>query len=424
MRLSDETTTEHLTHLPASLTYLTVLRSVIGPMHNSFDADIAETVRLPSDLRYLRLVSVPYRAFRNLPSSLEHLVVKDEQYVSHPIDFWGFDGPLRHAWLQTLELPDDYNHPISANHLPSLRELCLADGFNQPLDDLPASLRKLSLSGFEAKQPLDSLPADLTELDLSRSSYNHFLDHLPHRLRSLVLSSYFDQPLDALPSGLTRLEFGDASDYNQPLDNLPESLQVLILSVDFDQPLQQLPPSLRVLQFQPYCPFNHPLPPLPESLSILHLGNAFIQPLRRLPRGLTDLQLGSSFNHPLPLSKPEPALVLFAFDEDEKQESPFSSSTSSFAADVDSQESKAMTYPVALRSLKLGRGFDQPLLLPPSLTVLYIDPHGVFNQPLPISSLPEALTTLRLTNKYRLKLKAVDVAAVQKRCRFLNILDL
>jgi len=264
----------------------------------------------------------------------------------------------------------------------------------------------------QVKQPLDSLPAHLTELDLFWSRFNHPMDRLPHRLLSLTLSSNFDQPLDALPSGLTRLDLRQASWFNRPLDGLPESLQVLILPSAFDQRLQQLPSSLRVLQFDPSSPFNHPLPPLPDSLSVLHLCECFNQPLQQLPRGLTDLKLGDAFDHPLPLVKPEPALVLSNADQD--PESPSSPATRCPASDVGSQESKAMSYPVALLSLKLGRRFNQPLSLPASLTSLSIY-YGDFSQPLPVSSLPATLTYLSLPRSCN-----ANVHAVRDRCPFLQ----
>jgi len=409
MRLSSNTTTEHLAHLPASLTHLALLGG--HHVHKCFRADTAEPARLPAGLRYLRLESVPYRAFRDLPSSLEHLIVKNAWHSIEPWDFWGFDGPIRHASLQTLELPCGFSFPIAANHLPSLRELSLSRGFDQSLHDLPSSLRNLKLMEGGVKQPLDSLPAYLAELDLRGSLFNNSLDRLPHRLISLTLGRDFHQPLDALPSGLTRLDFSKAWRFNRPLDNLPESLQVLILPEMFDQPLQQLPSSLRKLQFHPFCPFNRPLPPLPDSLSVLSLGNAFSQPLQRLPCGLTDLQFGHAFNHPLPL-KPEPS-------NEEEQESSSSPSIHSSAADVDSQESKAMTYPVALRSLQLGYCFNQALSLPPSLTSLSIYSSRVIDPILAMSSLPTTLTFLGLPDNY--KRKAGVVAAVRARCPFLLI---
>jgi len=410
MRLSSDTTTEHLAHLPASLTHLALVGD--DRVHRCFHADAAETVRLPSGLRSLRLQSVPYRAFRDLPSSLEHLIVPA---VNYPFDCCGFDGPICHASLQTLELPWDFNFPITANHLPSLRELCLSGDFDQSFDDLPASLRKLTLKkDFEVKQPLDSLPADLTELDLARVFFNHPMARLPHGLLSLALSYDFNHPLDALPSGLTRLVLSEAFEFNRPLPPLPDSLAVLHLGHGFSKPLQQLPSSLRDLQFRPDSRFNHPLPPLPDSLSVLRLGDGFNQPLQRLPRYLTDLKLGKSFNHPLPLVKPEPALGLF--DENRKQGSPSSYSTHS-VADVDNQESRTMTYPVALRSLTLGDCFNQPLSLPPSLTSLSFLPHSVFRQPLPVSSLPVTLTYLRLPIDYI----SMDIDALRERCPFIHI---
>jgi len=353
------------------------------------------------------------------------------------IHFWllspcsGFDEPIRHATMQTLVLPEGFDHPIDVKSLPRLRVLSLAQGFNHPLDDLPdtltdltlrfrgtsythsldqlpCSLKKLRLDQVEIQQPLDRLPADLTELDLRWSDFSHPLDRLPRHLHTLILSATFDHSLDTLPSTLTHLDLSDAYLFNRPLDHLPALLQELILSPKFYHPLPRLPSSLQVLKFPIECPFNYPLDHLPDSLSTLHLCHTFRQPFHRLPRSLAELKFGLWFNHPLPLVKSAPELRYANVESEE------------------SLEDVPVTYPVALRSLELGVYFNQPLSLPPSLTRLVFPNNGAFQQPLPISSLPAQLTHLSLPQHYRdlfpdLKLK--DMRTVRQQCPFLCVQD-
>jgi len=424
MMLSSQTTTKHLAHLPASLTHLTI-RAHHKSLHSSFQADGNGCVHLPAGLRYLRTQDVPYRAFADLPLSLEHLFATTRKKIPRPIEFWGFDEPIGHASLQTLKLPRHYDHSVDANLLPSLRTLSLNPGCNQSLDDLPgtltdltlifngpayarsldrlpSSLKRLALHHAKLMHPLHSLPPNLTELDLisARERINYPVDPLPRHLLSFVASPDFVESLDALPSSLTRLYLSTAYLFNSPINRLPESLQVLILPWNWKQPVHHLPSSLMVLKFLPKCLYNHALPSLPDSLSTLHLGWKFNQPLPRLPRGLTELKLGYDFNHPLPLTMP--AL--------------------SDAIDAKESLNVPMAYPVALRSLELGRCFNQPLSLPPSLTKLAMDVDGVFDQPLPISSLPSKLTMLWLPKEFlRRHPEFNDEDAIRRQSPFLHV---
>ena len=99
-----------------------------------------------------------------------------------------------------------------------------AEGFNQPVDKLPAGLTHLELdSGSNFNQPVDKLPARLIELGLGGDNIGRFnqpVDKLPAGLKHLTLGTNFDQPVDKLPAGLTYLELHNDS-FNQPVDKLP-----------------------------------------------------------------------------------------------------------------------------------------------------------------------------------------------------------
>lgn len=116
-------------------------------------------------------------------------------------------------------------------HLPPSVTILFWD-FNLPLD-VPPSITSLTF-GSEFNQPLDNLPPSLKRLKfISVSSFSHSLDNLPPSLTHL-LGVHFNQPVDHLPSSLVQLElFGT---FNQPIDHLPASLTHLSLGMHFGFP--------------------------------------------------------------------------------------------------------------------------------------------------------------------------------------------
>jgi len=414
-----------LEKLPASLTHLTVRGYVSNP----------GSIKLLSSLRYLCVSSFPLGVLHSLPESLEHLVldVFDAEEV-----FYGaarFNQPLRAAdlpKLKALTLGFRFNYPLhdlplslteltldgqsvpydhDLDHLPpSLTRLDLQRGYGRPLDKLPPSLCFLRL-GSPLEHPLDQLPHTLTELCLAETFFNGTLDHLPRQLQVLRFGMGFEQPLDALPNSLTHLDLSRSSSFNRPLDRLPSSLRVLILPKQFDRPLPHLPPMLCELRFPADSCFNQTLDHLPNSVSKLHLGDRFKKPFLRLPRSLTELKLGHRFNHPLPLGPEAPdGKVSQSAVCDQKHPLPYGDP-------INETKEPSIERVTSLRSLHLGKAFNKPLSLPPSLTSLTIDGPGAFFQPLSISSLPEKLTSLHLPFHYLLRYPAFkDISALRQRC--------
>jgi len=362
-------------------------------------------------LQVLILGSIYYfeylHSLDDLPSSLERLVVK--RVCRRPL------GQLPSS-LRVLDLAG-YNHPL--HHLPrQLQELSLGRDFNQPLDTV-------------------TLPSNLVRLDLYLSSFNGPLGHLPDTLTYLRLPACFNQPLDKLPPSLKKLScYGLQSQFNQPLNHLPDSLTALLLGDSFNQPLDHLP----------------------DSLTTLRMGHSFNQPFVCLPRGLTTLWLGDSFNHPLPLAAPasksslspsghsvaEPRCRVSGAIGSEQKHLPLDSDGDSAFEVIDrraveaemslplplaapvspaslpsgsdaNDDSKSasnvrVTWPSALRSLQLGKAFNQPLSMPSSLITLHFPPDGAFAQALP-AVLPKRLVDLRLPAGYRSLYLSPDVAA-------------
>jgi len=422
--------------LPPSLEHLSLQCTEVDPSLDDHFGHPPAPAGRPIRHATLRTLSLPERYNRpiraqDLPS-LQALSISSGYH--QPLDQLPPSLSELHFWSDSDQRP--YKSPL--NHLPrSLKKLFLMREITQPLDKLPSSLCDLFIGFSYYHLPLDKLPSSLRSLTFY-SHYNHPIDHLPDALTELCLeSSHLDQPLDHLPRQLQVLKL--SSDFNHPLDHLPPELQVLKLGSKFDQPLDRLPdaltqlqfdwmspfnrplrhipPALQTLKFGSSSPFNHPLNHLPNSVANLQLGDQFNQPFVRLPRSLTYLSLGDSFNHPLPLVRPDPS----QFQPATRDLRPPSSNSDaaidlkdSLHADV---TSRTLCIPTALGTLCLGKSFNQPLLLPPSLTKL--DVLGAFSHPLPIDALPAKLTFLQVSLIHHPQLR--DIFAVRRQCPFVQI---
>jgi len=397
--------------MPASLTRLT-LRYKLLERREVHVMDAA--VELPPFLRYLSAAFCLFRVIRSLPFSLEDVVVTNSCMTSQ-LRAPDIACLFRHTSLRTLELPHNftdqlpdvdwpelqdlklgrsYNHPLRARDWPKLQALTLVsfgDSYSHSLDDLPPSLERLEMR-CKFERPLDKLPSSLRVLELGE--YNCPLNHLPVQLQELSIGFYFNQPLDALPSNLMHLDLL-CSSFNGPLDHLPKALTVLYLPACFNRPLDSLPPSLKTLMSTASSQFNQPLNHLPDSLATLRLGGLFDQPFLRLPRGLTTLQLGDSFDHSLPLVAPASSLSPVHSSEHKLPATGSNANDCKSTSDLDF----CLTWPSALRSLSLGKAYNQPLSLPSSLTSLKFPHDGAFSQALP-AVLPKDLVDLRLPAGY------------------------
>ena len=120
--------------------------------------------------------------------------------------------------------------------------------YNGPVTDIPASFTKI-ITDDTFDQPLDvvDLPPALTHLVVG-DSFSHQLDNLPHSLRHLTLGRCPHLCVDKLPPKLTHLSFG--SNFLSSINKLPSTLTHLTTGEDFNHRLDQLHPSLpwRILQ--------------------------------------------------------------------------------------------------------------------------------------------------------------------------------
>ena len=188
-------------------------------------------------------------------------------------------NPLKELYYPFNTKPKKY--PSNLTHLT------LGKKFNQPIDNLPKSLKYLIFDNRDGdyqpidnrdcdfNQPIDNLPNSITHLTFSRK-FNCPVDNLPNSLINLQTGYYFNYPLDNLPNSLKHLTIGDNCDwggskYNYPLDNLPNSIEYLGFTnySCFDKTLMNLPKSLTTLNLSGYYPIS--INNLPDTIENLNL---------------------------------------------------------------------------------------------------------------------------------------------------------
>lgn len=233
--------------------------------------------------------------------------------------------------LLELNLENTQNNFSLESLPPSLTKLSLGFKFNQKLENLPLSLKILKL-GPNFNQPISSLPPALTRIKFFRefdqkideilprsllsitfrydSKFNQKIDHLPPSLKKLTLGLSFNQKINHLPFSLQKLSI--YGQFNQPIISLPHSLKKLIIRGDFDQPVNFLPPSLSHLSLSHSFPvdslplsithlsltshnFRHSLDGLPLSLSHFFI-HSYDKPISNLPNSIKQIVIFGNFN--------------------------------------------------------------------------------------------------------------------------------
>ena len=241
--------------------------------------------KLPELLKKIKYMNSFNSSIDGFPDSLTHLYLNGD-YFNLPIN----KLPVN---LTVLSVGDRFNHPINIFSLYPLEELYLGNSFNQSVENLPATLKKLGL-GNAFNQSVENLPATLKKLTLG-NAFNQSINNLPKELIELTLGNAFNQPVDNLPKELIELTLGNA--FNQPIHNLLKELIELTLGNAFNQPVDNLPERLSKLTLGDA--FNQPVNNLPNRLMELALGNAFNQPIENLPKYMRSLILGNAFNQPI-----------------------------------------------------------------------------------------------------------------------------
>ena len=250
---------------------------------------------LPSTLRRLDLSGAWDGPLDSLPSSLTQLNIAS-QLFNHPLDHLPpsltclslqhcshlFAHPLHNLppAITKLEILCEYDTPLQLNKNPLLTHLKLGFAFNQPVGNLPSSLRHLSFRG-SFDQSVDELPSNITHLTFG-DFFNKNVDSLPSSITHLIFGSEFNQPVDLLPPNITHLSFGYCFDH--AVQHLPQRLTHLSFGFSFNQPVQHLPPKLTHLS----CgfSFNQDINTLPSSITHLKLGVRFASKIHNLPSSL------------------------------------------------------------------------------------------------------------------------------------------
>lgn len=251
---------------------------------------------LPSSLTYLELplASFPKHSLTKLPPSLTYI-----EEFKKSIDI--LPPSLIH-----LKFEETFHSPL--DRLPqSIKTIWFPCGsaFNQKVDNLPHSLKKIEFGGLFDKT-VDHLPPSLTWIRFGRN-FNQRVDNLPSSITRIEFGYDFNQRVDNLPQSLTHLMFGRF--FNHPVDSLPSKLKCLSFGTEFNQPIDKLPSSLIALSIY-YTPHQADIPPVTSLLigkkldsvkfpnSVTHLGfwGTFNEPIKGLPESITHLSTRGDFN--------------------------------------------------------------------------------------------------------------------------------
>jgi hypothetical protein len=155
----------------------------------------------------------------------------------------------------------DYSSNLEAlDVIKKYKKVLLIDSFNSPIDFLPYGVEELIL-GSKFNQPLKNLPSSIKSIEFIADGYYDFLtafdyplDHLPYGLEELKLCITGRKTIIGanLPPSLKRLEIlGYGGDINNiHINELPDSIEYLVVassSLDYKS-ISRLPTNLQTLK--------------------------------------------------------------------------------------------------------------------------------------------------------------------------------
>jgi hypothetical protein len=222
----------------------------------------------------------------------------------------GFPPTLKH-----FVLPHQYCDKLDI--LPyGLTQLTINGKFNQPLDNLPNSIKEIYFdAGSIFNQPVDVLPSNLKILSFGKY-FNHNINNLPNGLQVLILSTNFDKSLNNLPDSLTHLDLERTeinhnikkyppnlfeikfnNKFNNTIENLPKKLKIIYFGMNFNQKVDTLPDTLEEIYFNYY--FNQSINNLPDTMRIIDFNHAFgfNRPITKIPSCVKKLRLNPYFQN-------------------------------------------------------------------------------------------------------------------------------
>jgi len=371
--------------------------------------------------------SIFTKTFKQFDQKEQFIIVNTKRVIKSNKNKW---DDYKKKYVPPNFNSDIFNQPLENLPLKLKKLTIFSNAFNNPLNKLPSTLTHLTIISNNFNQPLKNLPSTLTHLVIGSKKFNQLINKLPTLLTHLVIASKeFNKKVKNLPTSLTHLVI-DSNIFNQPLKNLPSTLTHFILnSNEFIKTLNYLPSSLTHLSISGCesskwfyaCPFNQSINKLPSSLTHLFInGLRFNHPIDKLPLGLTHLKITSNHFNKSIVTLPE-SLTYFEINsssfgciEKSIENLPSSITHLSYKCfsnkKVDLSKLDKLTHlefgsesyypignlPTSLTHLKLGDYFNHPideLSKLDKLTHLIID-SIYFNQS--VSSLPNSITHLAL----------------------------
>jgi hypothetical protein len=248
--------------------------------------------------------------FNNSVDTLSNLLFIENIYFG-----WKFNQPIDHLpnSLKRLVFGNNFNHPV--DYLPnSLKRLVFGKKFNCTVDHLPNSLKYLEF-GNNFDKSIEFLPKSIQYLTVGIDITNHNLCYIHKLLPELI---YFqsindgtiidnnelhvnigyncDISINYLPFAVKKLTFNNPCyrDFKQNVDCLPYGITEIN---GFPNINTNLPNSIIYLIFG--CSFNQPVDNLPCSITHLTFDYSFNQLVDNLPCSITHLTFGCSFNQPV-----------------------------------------------------------------------------------------------------------------------------
>ncbi len=221
-----------INNLPATLEDLT-LDTAVTQTITSFPPYIKELKYVEQsdfvhdDEHFMYTVNVPDTIINlKLPSVDFNLNISVNNNVKSMISGWLANEQLtRFHNLDKLFVTEVYNSPLNnLNHGLSILTIitfAMDDdmAFNQPLDNLPSTLKKLSIVSPEFDQPVDNLPESLVELYMYCKKFNKPLDNLPENLEKFSFYSELYEH-DYYPPNTTIIAIYVHNEVTKDFDNI------------------------------------------------------------------------------------------------------------------------------------------------------------------------------------------------------------
>jgi hypothetical protein len=235
--------------------------------------------------------------FNNLHDHIKKITIENKEY-NQPITKLPSQLEEFHFHTEFYDFPNDeiFEFPKT---LKKIGWYCFGcENLEINLKMLPDNLESLTL-GIEFESEDLHHFKNLTELTIDIEDFDEPLDNLPNTIKTLyILSGVYTQPLNNLPNGLIELHFNSEYDcvpYALDLDNLPQSLEKLILPGKYKGNLDNLPSNLKYLEIS--YDYEGTINNLPDSLEVLNWLSIYEYKgkITKLPTNLKEVIFGHDY---------------------------------------------------------------------------------------------------------------------------------